>query len=503
MEKAEDYKVEQPEGTEADGGEEFLRSFDFVDVKVDELSWDDIIPKDQLEAVKAEEQRKADERYLADIIEQNKPRVRNTIAEEREERQAKRQQRNQTMDPGSDSEEGVQADPKRPLSEREYRYLIKGHLRYGSIDDRTDEFLAEARLRGRDIDIVKVAMQEIFDRAASLVKEEQERMDALGRSSSRTLTKKDKKAVLFEHHGVKRINAETILERPEEMRLLQTVTSAVSDPRSFRIPDATKGAGYSCNWGAREDGMLCVGIARHGYGAWEKIRDDPELGLSDKLFLEEHRVDKRAERERQEGKNAKSPGAVHLVRRADYLISVLKGKVIGDPAAKKAVENHHRNNKKNSLQGTPNMNGSTSYSASPVPSSHRKAGRESEKQRQRALSHGHRESMERHQTPKLEPRLSQGAIEDVPREKKHRHHRHKSNEYQMNGAAGSDAGDEMLRLIFRPVRESLKIIQSATKSNLPDAPARANILREHLRILGNFVKATVEDGGASLEGRLW
>ncbi len=256
--------------------------------------------------------------------------------------------------------------------------------------------------------------------------------------------------------------------------------------------------------------MLCVGIARHGYGAWEKVRDDPDLGLSDKLFLEEHRVDKKAERERQEGKNAKSPGAVHLVRRADYLISVLKGKVIGDPAAKKAVENHHRNNKKNSLYATPNLNGNASFSASPVPSTHRKAPRDSDKHRQRALSHGHRESVERHSTPRLEHRHSQGAREEAHREKIHRHsephhhhHRHKSNEYQTNDVLGGDAGDEMLKLIFKPVRDSLEVIQSATKSNLPDAPARANILREHLRIVGNFVRTTLEDDGASLEGRLW
>jgi chromodomain-helicase-DNA-binding protein 1 len=510
LEKAEDYKVEQPEGTEADGGEEFLRSFDFVDVKVDELSWDDIIPIDQLEAVKAEEQRKAEEKYLADVIEQNKPRVRNTIAEEREERQAKRQQRNRAMDSESESDEGVRADPQRPLNEREYRYLIKGHLRYGSIDDRTEDFLAEARLRGRDMGVVRAAMQEIVDRAAQLVKEEQERMEALKRNSSRTITKKDQKAVLFEHHGVKRINAETILDRPEEMRLLQRVTSEVADPKSFRIPDATKGAGYSCSWGAREDGMLCVGIARHGYGAWEKIRDDPDLDLLDKLFLEEHRVDKKAERERQEGKNAKSPGAVHLVRRADYLLSVLKGKIMGDPVAQKAVENHHRNNKKSHLNGTARLNGTASFSASPAPSAHRKAARESDKHRQRGLSHGHRESMERHQSPKLEHRQSQGAREDAHREKKHRqsephhhHHRHKSNDHQPNGSTGGDGGDDMLRVIFKPVRESLKVIQSATKSNLPDAPARANILREHLRIIGNFVKDTLEDGGVSLEGRLW
>ena len=327
LEKAEDYKVEQPDGTEADGGEEFLRSFDFVDVKVDELTWDEIIPREQLEQIKEEEAAKVHEAFLAEQIEQNKPRVRNAIAEERAERQVKRQQRAQQIDSDSESEEDPRSDPSRPLSEREHRYLIKGHLRYGSLEDRTEEFLAEARLRGRDLSVVRAALKEIIDKASELVEEERQRMANLERNSSRILTKKDKKAVLFEHHGVKRINAETMLDRPGEMRLLQEITSAVSDPKSFRVPEATKNAGYTCDWGAREDGMLCVGIARHGYGAWERIRDDSDLALADKFFLEEHRVDKKAEREKGEQKNAKSPGAVHLVRRADYLLSVLKSQV--------------------------------------------------------------------------------------------------------------------------------------------------------------------------------
>ena len=506
LEKAEDYKVEQPDGTEADGGEEFLRSFDFVDVKVDEMSWDDIIPKEQLEVIKAEEQDKQNEAYLNMIKEQEKPRQRKTIADEREERQAKRLQRIQAADSGSDSEEGPRSDPKRPLTEREYRYLIKGHLRYGSLDDQTDEFLAEARLRGRDMDVVRAAMQEVIDEANRHVREEQERMEALEKNAARSITKKDKKAILFELHGVKRLNAETILDRPGEMRLLRDVTSRSSDPKNFRVPEATKGAGYSCPWGAREDGMLCVGIARHGYGAWEKIRDDPGLELHEKFFLEEHRVDKKAERERSEGKNAKSPGAVHLVRRADYLLSVLKSKFVDDPAAKRAVENHHRNNKKNGVHVDLKSHNSASISASPAPSAHRKPPREPERHRQRTLSHGHRDSVERLHTPKPESRHSYGGRENEQRDKKHRrpeehHHRHKSNEHTTNGA-GND-GDQMLHLLFKPVRESLKVIKSATKSNMPDPQARANVLREHLRIIGNFTRTLLDEDTVSLESRLW
>ncbi|KAJ9664235.1 ATP-dependent DNA helicase Hrp3 [Neophaeococcomyces mojaviensis] len=513
LEKAEDYKVEQPDGTEADGGEDFLRSFDFVDVKVDDMSWDDIIPKEQLDGIKAEEQRKAEEKYLAEVIEQNKPRVRNREVEDREARQARRVQQRQTVDSESESDEGPNADPARPLNEREYRYLIKGHLKFGSIDDRTEEFLGEARLRNRDFGIVKTAMQEVLDRARTLWKEEQDRMVAL-EQSGKQITKKDKKAVLFEHRGVKRINAETLLDRPSEMRLLQDVTN-LPDQKSFRIPEATKAAGYSCPWGAREDGMLCVGIARHGYGSWERIRDDPELGLSDKFFLEEHRVDKKAEREGQEGRHAKSPGAVHLVRRADYLLSVLKAKHGDDEIAKKAVENHHRNNKKqrehNEIKGSSTPN-----------TVHKK--REVEKHRHRTASTGHRDSVERHGTPRQDSRHGRDS-EVRERDREHRDHRdrirheprrehssshrhgesHRRTDSQTNGATAVEE-DQMMKMLFKPVRDSLKEMRNTTKQMVPDSQTRANALRQFLKNVGSFIAESMNDVDESrdaMEKRFW
>ncbi|KAK5085011.1 ATP-dependent DNA helicase Hrp3 [Lithohypha guttulata] len=512
LEKAEDYKVEQPDGTEADGGEEFLRSFDFVDVKVDEMSWDDIIPKEHIEELRAEEQRKADEKYLAEVIEQNKPRnVRNREQEDREARQARRIQQRENNDSESESDENPNADPGRPLNEREYRYLIKGHLKFGSIDDRTEEFLGEARLRNRDFGVVKTAMQEVLDRASFLWKEEQERMASLERSGKQ-ITKKDKKAVLFEHRGVKRINAETLLERPGEMRLLKEVTN-IPDKKSFRIPEATKAAGYSCDWGAREDGMLCVGIARHGYGSWERIRDDPEFDLEGKFFLEEHRVDKKAEREAQEGSHAKSPGAVHLVRRADYLLSVLKAKYGDDAQAKKAVENHHRNNKKqrehNELKAS-------------TPVSSKK--RDVDKHRHRTVSAGRRDSMERHGTPRVDSRHGRDDRErerdrERPREEREKKHKierehssvhrhgseHRRADSHTNGASTAEE-DQMMKIMFKPVRESLKNMKNATKANISDSQARANALRGFLKEVGSFIgdaMGDVDEAQDSMERRFW
>lgn len=503
LENAELHQTEQAEGIQADGGEEFLKAFDFVDIKVDDLSWDDIIPKEQLEEIKAEEKRKADERYLAEVIEQNKPRKRNAPSDERdsrEERKAKRLARAQVgIDDGDESDSKQALDPKRPLVEKEYRHLLRAFLRYGDIDDREEDVLREARLVGRDKETVKAALREITDKAASLVREDIIKMEAL-EQAGKLPTKKEKKAVLFDLHGVKRLNAYTIVERPVEMRMLREVTSSLSDFRNFRVPEATKAADYSCPWGAREDGMLCVGISRHGYGAWAQIRDDPDLALGDKFFLEEHRVERKTERLNGEDKATKSPGAVHLVRRADYLLSVLKDKSSNGASvtAKRAVENHHRNNRKNSRARA------GSVSASPAPSSSRKGHREVDRTRQRSHTHGARDSMERGHVSSHDGRPRSLHDHDKPRHRvsdasNEEGRRRKVSE---NGASNRE---DMARRLFKPIREELKRVSTVTKENYPSKTERALALRNLLHKIGDFIRGTLKGEGSmhSLEVRLW
>ena len=493
LENAEEHQTEQPEGIAADGGEEFLRSFEYTDVKID-LEWDQIIPKDQLEEIKKEEKKKADERFLADMVEQNAPRnlKRKQADEEREERAAKKRARDlAAIEAGADdSDQRPGQDPKRPLSEKEVRNLIRGYLRFGSIDDRGDELVQEARLTTRDRGLLKDSLQEIINRASELMKEEQDRIDALERQHGKTLTKKDRKAVLFDFKGVKRINAETIVERPGEMRMLKDVIGKAQDSKTFRIPEASKGATYSCDWGSKEDGMLCVGIVRHGYGAWVQIRDDPELGLQDKFFLEEHRVEKKEERNKGEEKSVKSPGAVHLVRRADYLLSVLKEKTSNGTnlAAKRAVENHHRNNKKNGMYARMGEN-RASVSASPAPSSARRGHRECDKHRnrnslERRISTGEQNG----HTPRSDVRSKtsgdHGRHEDRHQHSQHQHH--PSNE-------PDPVVNSLTRMLFAPVKESLKAVQGATKDLVPNKSTRAKILRAELIKIGDHVTNLLKD----------
>jgi chromodomain-helicase-DNA-binding protein 1 len=399
LENAEEHKTEQVAGLTSDGGEEFLKNFEYTDVKID-LEWDDIIPKEELEAVKADIEQKKNDAATQKMLDDNAPRKRKAaLSSEREQRAAKKRAREITKhididddDDASENDSGTNnnnRDPKRPLNTKETRNLIRAFERYGSLEERGDEIARDAKLVGRDPALLKATLDEVVTISQDLVKAEQTRLKNLESEANRVVTKKDKKAVLFNFRDVKKLNAETIIERPIEMRILKEATESVVEWRNFRVAEAIKPASYSCPWGAREDGMLCIGIARHGYGAWVPIRDDPELELGDKFFLEEHRVDKKEERSKGEEKNAKSPGAVHLVRRANYLLTILKEKTTSDPNIKRLIENHHRNNKKHHLNAARRPEKGSSISASPVPTGQARkvASRESERPAHRALSH--------------------------------------------------------------------------------------------------------------------
>jgi len=308
------------------------------------------------------------------------------------------------------------------------------------------------------------------------------------------------------------LNAETVMERPGDMRMLKEIIGAVSDFKNFRVPDASKAAHYSCEWGAREDGMLLVGIHRHGYGAWVQIRDDPDLGLKEKFFLEEHRVDKKEERNKGDEKVAKAPGAVHLVRRSDYLLSVLKAKYSDNQAAKRAVENHHRNNKKHERNGHRRNDTRGSVSASPAPQArkvHRQPEHSHDRDRDRAHSHGHNHSDKGdHRRPSGEgskldlKRKHSGADDD-----RHHHSKHRKSE---NGHVKPKNGqDSMLKVIFRPIKESLKRIQSATKTNIKSQKERAAVMKNELVTIGQFIDGLNPDDvqdkeeAQSLRGEFW
>ena len=501
LEEAELHSTEEDANQiQADGGEEFLKSFDYIDVKLD-LTWDDIIPKERLEKIKAEEKSQADAKFLEEQIEMSGRRKRKQEENARGERAAKKRARDtvaQEAAAAEDSDTNVGQDPKRPLNEKEVRNLLHGYQRYGSIEDRQLEVLTDARLLHRDFDVVRATLKEVINVAKGLWNTELARIDSIEKAGNKVVTKKDRKAILFDFRGAKRLNAETISERPDEMRLLQQAVSVVPDFKKFRIPEASKGATYSTEWGAREDGMLCVGIVKHGYGAWVQIRDDPDLGLGDKFFLEEHRVGKKEERTKNEEKDAKSPGAVHLVRRADYLISVLKAKLRGDedPTARRALENHHRNNKKAHGRHSRGEN-RPSVSASPAPSAVRNNQRTVNGNRvhgsERRFSNGDHDRT--HGLSKSQHREKTNTNHHVKAEPSRKGHSKLAHPQTSNEPLNRD----LMKIVFADIIGSLEAVQRATKEHVPDKAKRAHVLRTELLNVGNFMKTLKTRAGTVKE----
>ncbi|KAI1660868.1 P-loop containing nucleoside triphosphate hydrolase protein [Daldinia decipiens] len=497
------------------GGIDWDNFMQYTDVKVDDLNldWDQIIPADQLAAIRAEEEKKKEEEYLVKELEANAPRraalksSRPNGDSERAERIAKKREREQLKQERLEEQRAMLSDPRRPLNEKETRNLIRAFMRYGYIEDRPDELLRDARLSDRDRDFIGGLLQELVDMSRDAVEKNNEEIRAQEQQSKKKLTKKDIKAVMFDFGEVKKINAETILDRPPQLRLLRRVLNDLSDFRLFRLQDATKAAHYSCEWGSREDGMLLVGIDRYGFGAWTQIRDDKELGMQDKFFLEEHRIEKKQERENADTKGAKAPGAVHLVRRAEYLLSVLTSIHSDDVNAQKIVENHHRNNKK---AGQAIANGHRrpekggSVSASPAPQGSKKSShrdRDHDRSHSRGDHHRSRSSIGEGGTPRPDTKRKHSGEAD---DRRHKHRRvEELRRSDINQQQAEDEDDErnapVIEALMQPIWTHVEKVESCTKANIPVAKARAKILKSEITAIGNFIEGLHKTSGLSLD----
>lgn len=75
----------------------------------------------------------------------------------------------------------------------------------------------------------------------------------------------------------------------------------------FRV----KSANFDVEWTVSDDSRLLQGIYQYGMGSWEAIKMDPSLGISDKILPN----------------SDKKPQAKHLLKRAEYLLKVLRANI--------------------------------------------------------------------------------------------------------------------------------------------------------------------------------
>lgn len=338
------------------GGEEFLKQFEVTDYKAD-VKWDDIIPPEELAKIKAEEAKRKEEDFMQEQISMFGKRraavktsgqlVESDIEDDDEDeaKPAKTKTRGGRVRRGNVDDNGL-------LAEREVRQLYKALLRYGDITKMWDKLFADGTLPDRNRELVKEAFHDIVRKSNQEIENEAQRRqeslaaaqaaataaasgnDKNGDAANYLIRRKEKRAILFEYNGVRGINAELVIQRPEDMNLICEFVPE-EDQLSWTIPKHVKTVhGWNCEWTALEDSRLLVGVKKHGYGAWTNIRDDPTLGMGNKMFLEEHRAEKKQQRDNAGEKVlAKMPGAVHLGRRVDYLISVIKGEDVPNGGA--------------------------------------------------------------------------------------------------------------------------------------------------------------------------
>lgn len=351
LDRAEDHVTTPDLGESNLGSEEFLKQFEVTDYKAD-VEWDDIIPQDELAKLKEEEKKKAEDDYLNE-----------QIAMYSRRRAAVKQLQGGTPDTSGveddDDDSGgrraakKKAEQNHELSEKEIRGIYKSILRLGDLSGKWGRLVEEGSISNKNPVLIKHAYNEMINISKRLVREEENRrsealadLERKAKDSKGSVVptdgdspmalwiakKKEKKAVLFTYQGVKNLNAELILSRPPDMRLLASVIPE-EKPTSFELPRSPKQVlNWNCEWSAKDDAMLLVGVHKFGYGNWTQIRDDPILGLQNKLFLEgsSKGSDKPQEKEAKNS-NKKVPGAVHLSRRVDYLFTLLRGEEESGP----------------------------------------------------------------------------------------------------------------------------------------------------------------------------
>ncbi|KAF8200678.1 SNF2 family N-terminal domain-containing protein [Pholiota molesta] len=318
LNRAEDHETAQTgEGVGASlGGENFLAQFAAVSDVKNDMNWEDIIPLDQRQKFEAEE----DERRAEDsITNETRKRTHAQVSYE-------------GMDVDQPASTSAPKKPKAPgpqrktasqkameLKERDVRVLIRSLQRWGDIRQRYDVIVAEAKLQDKNKGMMYDVADEIIEICAQAVKdsEEQKRLRV---ASGETLTNAQKsKAVLVTCRGVGNINAETVLSRNRDLRILYNILSELDDPYKWSIPidNIRPTLNWSGRWGPQDDSMLLVGAFIYGFGNWEAMAKDPKLGLDGKFFLEEGK----------KGEDAATrpiPNAIHLVRRGDFLLSILR-----------------------------------------------------------------------------------------------------------------------------------------------------------------------------------
>ncbi|KAJ1516642.1 hypothetical protein HMI55_001787 [Coelomomyces lativittatus] len=220
-------------------------------------------------------------------------------------------------------------DPRTHLNERDLRALSRALCRFGDIQLRPSIIVEDAQLVDKSLPFVVSTAQLMIETCEQAM--HSLRLSTNPSSHATSSFNKPHRAVTVDFQGVM-INASLLSARVKELTYLTDFLS--HQPSQAMKPSMVMHSfayhplyqvfhasppllkpmtHWSVPWTSQDDALLILGVYHHGFGNWKKIKDDPHLYLTSKLFLDD--LDKE-----------KIPRQEHLARRAETVIKFMMEK---------------------------------------------------------------------------------------------------------------------------------------------------------------------------------
>ena len=313
---------------EAAGGqaEELLSAFKVANFAIDEsealltrdktgCDWDAIIPEDDRRHIQAEQDAALQQQLSLGPRQRNKvlPLNRNDQHSDddwKEQKKKARGRRRKASDSDSDSDDDDD-DRKRGSGKGKRKVL------FGFTEAEVKRFirtfrkfaLPRTRLEaiGNDAGLEDHSVAEIRQLVDALLRAYKDSLELAGTEETGEASRKGGPSFKF---GGLEVAVRAIQKAQWELEpLYALLPRSVEDRRRWELPTAPKAQRtWGCDWEERDDAALLRGVYEYGYGSWEAIKMDPQLGLTDKLLP----VDKK-----------QKPQTNHIVSRADYLLRLV------------------------------------------------------------------------------------------------------------------------------------------------------------------------------------
>ncbi|XP_018909064.2 chromodomain-helicase-DNA-binding protein 1 [Bemisia tabaci] len=305
--------------------------------------WDEIIPEDIRQKVEEEEKAKEmEDLYLP-------PRSRKTLQQIQSQQSddegdgGRRRKRRKNDDSESSDKDGSDDDkPKKRgrrkkeaikgFTDAEIRRFIKSYKKFSAPWKRLEAVACDAELQEKPLADLSKLGELLRERCQASIDEHAKENDTLNEDSNLSGTKKRARGISCKLNGVN-VNAKSVMACEKELEPLDTVLPENADERSKWVLDVrVKSANFDVEWTVSDDSRLLQGIYQYGMGSWEAIKMDPSLGISDKILPN----------------SDKKPQAKHLLKRAEYLLKVLRANI----DLKKGIQKPKRKRKTREIKST-------------------------------------------------------------------------------------------------------------------------------------------------------